>query len=166
MSPLEVGYVARAHGLRGEVRVHLHAAGSTALFDVEQVFVGGVPRRIVSARAGSGAVLVLFEGIDDRAGAEALRGQPVAVRREDVPLAEGEYFLADLPGCEVVTEAGEPLGAVVAVEPGAQDLLVIQDEQVERLLPLVPEFVRSVDVAARRIVVELPEDLPVEPRRR
>jgi len=166
MPHLEVGYVARAHGVRGEVRVHLHAAGSTALFDAEQVFVGGVPRRIVSARPTGGAVLVRFEGVEDRDGAEALRGQAVAVRREDVPLAEGEYFLADLPGCAVVTEAGEPLGTVVAVQPGAQDLLVIQDDTVERILPLVPEFVRSVDVAARRIVVELPEDLPVEPRGR
>src|SRR5262245_35673723 len=166
MSQLEVGYVARAHGVRGEVRVHLHASESTALFDVAQVFVGGVPRRIVSARPTGGGVLVAFEGIEDRDAADALRGQPVAVRREDGPLADGEYFLADLPGCAVVTEAGAPLGQVVSVDSGAQDLLVIQDDEVERILPLVPEFVRSVDLAARRIVVELPEDLPVEPRRR
>ncbi len=164
MQLLEVGYVARAHGVRGEVRVHLHAAGSTALYDVPRAFVGGVARAIVAARPTGGAVLVAFEGVADRAAADALRGEPVAVAREDLPLAEGEYFLADLPGCEVATEAGVPLGQVAEIMHGAQDLLVVRDGEAERLIPIVPELVRSVDVAARRIVVDLPEDFPVAPR--
>jgi 16S rRNA processing protein RimM len=162
---LEVGYIARAHGVRGEVRVHLHSAESTALFDVPRVFLDGVERAILSARpTNGGAVLVVFEGVADRDAAEAMRGQRVAVARDDIALAEGEYFLADLPGCEVVTEAGAPLGRVAEVMHAAQDLLVIHDGDEERLVPIVPEFVRAVDVAARRIVVDLPEDLPTSKR--
>ncbi|HKA88585.1 MAG TPA: ribosome maturation factor RimM [Haliangiales bacterium] len=164
MDLLEVGYVARAHGVRGEVRVHLHAAESTALYDVARAFVGGVARAILSARPAGGAVLVAFEGVADRDAADALRGEPVAVARADLPLAEGEYFLADLTGCEVATEAGVPLGRVAEVVRAAQDLLVIHDGDAERLVPIVPELVRAVDVAARRIVVELPEDYPVGKR--
>ena len=162
MHLLEVGYVARAHGVRGEVRVHLHAAESTVLYEVDRAYVGGVDRAIASARpGGGGAVLIAFDGVGDRDAAEALRGQKVEVARAAVPLADGEFFLADLPGCEVVTEAGATLGRVVEVQHAAQDLLVVVDGDDERLVPIVPELVRAVDVAARRIVVDVPDDLPV-----
>jgi 16S rRNA processing protein RimM len=157
---VEVGYVARAHGLRGEVRVHLHSPESTVLLEVETLLVGGRELRVESARPMNGAVLVAFEGVHDRDGADALRGQPVAVPRAAIPLAEGEYLLQDLPGCTVVDEAGAEIGVVAEVLAGAQPILVIHDPGGrERLLPAVPEFVRVVDVAARRVVVDMPEDL-------
>jgi 16S rRNA processing protein RimM len=162
MERLEVGYVARAHGVRGELRVHLHAAASTTLFDVERVWIGGREMAIAHARPTNAAILLTVEGIEDRDAAEALRGQTVEVERDAVPLAEGEFFLADLPGYEVVTQAGEAWGRVASVLPGAQDLIIIRDDTVERMLPVVPEFIVSVDAAARRIVIEPPEDLPVE----
>jgi 16S rRNA processing protein RimM len=163
MDKLEVGYVARAHGVRGEVRVHLHHPASTALDDVGRAWFGGTERKILAARPTSGALLLTLEGVGDRAAAETLRGAAVEVLRSDLPLAEGEYFLADLPGCEVVDAAGAGLGRVVEVTHGAQDILVIHDETHERLLPAVPAFVTRVDLAARRITVDPPEDLPAEP---
>lgn len=163
MERLAIGYVARAHGVRGELRVHLHAPGSTVLASADRAWFGGVERRLESVREVQGALLVKLEGVDDRDAAEALRGQAVEVRREDVPLAAGEVLVADLVGCAVVDEAGAPLGEIVDVLHGPQDLLVLHDERVERLLPLVPEFVVSIDVAARRVVVAPPEDLPAEP---
>jgi 16S rRNA processing protein RimM len=160
---IEVGYVARAHGLRGEVRVHLHAAESTVLYDVDEVWVAGRALRVESVRPGTGAVLIALEGVHDRDAAEALRGAKVEVDRAHVPLAEGEYLLADLPGYRVVDAAGSEVGVVAEVMRGAQPILVIHGGGHERLLPAVPEFVRSVDAATRVVVVELPEDLPAEP---
>ncbi len=165
MNRLQIGYVARAHGVRGELRVHLHAAASTTLFDVDRVWIGGREVAVGAARPTTGAVLLTVEGIEDRDAADALRGQPVEVLRDDVPLEAGEFFLADLPGYEVVTESGEAWGRVAEVQTGPQDLLVIRDGAVERMLPVVPEFIVSVDPAARRIVVAPPEGLPVEPIR-
>lgn len=169
MDRITVGYVARAHGVRGEIRVHVYDPESTALYEVGRVFVGGVERRIARARPTRGAVLLLLEGVEDRDAASALSGAPVEVARADVPLAEGEFFESDLVGCEVVDEAGAPLGRAVGIltrPPPAQDLLVVRDERVERLLPIVPEFLVSVDLTARRVVVSPPEDLPEEPLRR
>jgi 16S rRNA processing protein RimM len=163
---IAVGYVARAHGVRGELRVHTHDPDSTTLFDVERVFIGGVEREVQSARpAAQGAVLLVVTGVEDRDAAEALKGQAVEVRREDVPLAEGEFLVADLRGCAVFDEGGAALGEIVELLHGPQDLLVIHGDDGERILPLVAELVVSVDVAARRVVVVLPEDLPVEPIR-
>ncbi len=166
MERLELGYVARAHGLHGELRIHLHAEESTTLFDVERAWIGGQERKIVSARPTNGAVLLTIEGVDDREAADALRGSTVEVERADVVLEEGEYLLGDLPGCTVVDAEGRELGRVVEVIPAGQPILVIHGDDREIMIPLVPEFVLAVDVEARRIVVEPPEDLPAEPLRR
>jgi 16S rRNA processing protein RimM len=162
MERLEVGYVARAHGLGGEVRVHLHASGSTTLLDVERVWIGGREHAIEGARATTGAILLALADVADRDAAEALRGQPVEVERDAVPLHEGEYLLADLPGCTVVDATGAEIGVVKEIIAGPQPILVIHGDGRERLLPAVPAFVQSVDTAARRVVVDLPEDLPAE----
>jgi 16S rRNA processing protein RimM len=160
MEKVQIGYVARAHGLRGEVRVHLHAPESTVLLEVETLFVGGQERRVESARPANGAVLLALEGVHDRDAADALRGQTVEVDRAAIPLEDGEYLLQDLPGCAVVDATGAAVGVVVEVMNGAQPILVIHDAGGrERLVPAVPAFVLAVDAAARQVVVELPEEL-------
>lgn len=160
---LEIGYVARPHGVRGELRVVTHDPDSTTLLAVDEVQIGGVAYRVAQARQVQGAFLVRLVGLGDRNQAEGLRGKVLAVDRALIPLEEGEVFLADLVGCAVVREDGSPYGIVAAVETGAQDRLVIHDGDVERLLPLVSAFVVDVDLEAGRVVVAPPEDLPESP---
>lgn len=161
-----VGYVARPHGVRGELRVQTHNPESTTLFDVERVWLGGVERAVKQVRPVPGALLVTLTGIDDRNASEAVVGQSVEVMRGDVSLDEGEVLVADLPGCVVLDRAGRSYGVVASVLHGAQDMLVVHGDDGELLVPMVPELVVEIDVAARRVVVELPEGLPVEPLRR
>lgn len=164
---LAVGRVARAHGLKGEVRVQLHDPDSESLLDVPTLIIGGVPKRILRARLTTGAVLLTIEGIADRDAAEALKGQPVEVERAHVPLEDGQFFLADLVGCTVVGTDGAVLGVAAAILPGKQDLLEIHDRaaMVSRLMPLVSAWIVELDLDARRMVVDVPEDLPTEPLR-
>ena len=161
---LEIGYVARPHGVRGELRVVAFDPESTTLLDVDTVEIDGVSYRIEHARQVQGAFLLRLVGLSDRNRADALRGKRVAVDRELIPLEEGEVFLADLVGCAVVREDGSAYGTIAAIETGVQDRLVIHDGDVERLLPLVPEFVIDVDLEEGRVVVAPPEDLPESPR--
>jgi 16S rRNA processing protein RimM len=161
---LEIGYVARPHGVRGELRVVTHDPESTTLLDAGEIEIAGVPYRIEQARQVEGAFLVRVAGVGDRNRAETLRGKPVAVDRALIPLDEGEVFLADLVGCAVVREDGSAYGTIAAIETGVQDRLVIHDGDVERLLPLVPEFVIDVNLEEGRVVVAPPEDLPESPR--
>lgn len=158
-----MGYVARAHGVRGELRVQLFDAASRALHEVERVWIGGVERAALAARPTSGAVLLTVAGVRDKDAADALRGAAVEVPRAAIPLGPGEFLVSDLVGLEVVDETGTALGRAVAILPGAQDLLVIHDDAHERILPVVPEFILAVERAAGRVVVRLPEGLPVEP---
>src|SRR5262249_45181395 len=81
MERLEVGYVARAHGLGGEVRVHLHATGSTTLFDVERVWIGGREHAVEGARATNGGILLSLADVEDRDAAEAPPRPPLQAQR-------------------------------------------------------------------------------------
>lgn len=100
--------------------------------------------------------VVKLMGVEDRNGAEALIGRYLAAPRELMPAAgDGEYYWADLIGLAVVNGEGVGLGTVQSlIETGANDVLVVRDGEVERLLPFVDAVVRKVDVPAGRIEVE------------
>ena len=157
---VEVGVVTRPHGVRGELRVVLHQPDSTALLEAAVVWIDGERHEVVKARAVKDAILLKVAAIDDRDAAGELRGAPVEVDREAIDVGPDEILLADLVGCEVLTEAGERWGEVTRVETGPQDRLVIDDDGRERQLPFVSEFIREVDLEGRRIVIDPPEGLP------
>ncbi|HEY0093407.1 MAG TPA: 16S rRNA processing protein RimM, partial [Archangium sp.] len=101
---LELGYVARAHGLQGEVAVRAFDPASETLDYVKRVLVRprtGAERvlRIESVRPTPKEMLVVFEGVRGRVQAEALVGATVLAFREDLDAPEeGEYFQGDLVG--------------------------------------------------------------------
>lgn len=158
---IEIGRIARAHGIRGEVVVVTHDDGSTVLDTATTVWIGGAERIVVEARGTHRGWLVLLEGIATRNDAEALRGQAVEVERDQLQLADDDVLLDDLVGCKVQRVDGTPWGEIFAVDTGAmQHLLVIHDGELERLLPLVDEFVRDIDLDAGLVTVDPPDGLP------
>jgi 16S rRNA processing protein RimM len=158
---VEIGGIARAHGIKGEVVIVTHDPDSDTLGAVETIYVAGTPRKIVQARDTHRGWLVALEGVTTRNDAEALRGQVVEVDRDALELDEDDVLLNDLIGCQVVKTDGTPWGTVAAVDPGDfQDLLVIHDNGIERLLPLVDAFVTAIDLEASVITVDPPEGLP------
>ena len=159
-SRIEIGGVARAHGIRGEVVIVTHDPDSEIVGSVDVIWIGGVERTIVGARSTPRGWLVALAGIATRTDAEALRGQLVEVARDAVPLADDEVLLDDLIGCKVIKLDGTPWGTIAAVETGMQDRLMIHDGDIERQLPLVDEFVTDIDLEAGVVTVDPPEGLP------
>ncbi len=162
---VEIGYVARAHGTRGDVFVTVHNPNSSAFELATSIFVGDQSFAIETVKPGNGGYRIGLESIGDRDQAEQLRGKTVSVARSQLGLAPDEVLLVDLIGCQVVLKNGEPWGKVIRVEPGAQDRLVILAEdgdggEIERELPLVDAFVLSTDLKQRVITVDPPPDLP------
>ena len=132
--------IAGAHGISGEVRLKLFAESVDSLRRHRAVRVGDRDLTLASVKAGS-APVVRFEEITDRSAAEALRGRLITVPRSALPpLAEGEYYHADLLGLACSTAGGEPLGTVVAIDNfGAGDLLEIERGDGRRaLVPFRP----------------------------
>jgi 16S rRNA processing protein RimM len=139
--------VAGAHGIAGEVRLKLFAAGLDSLKRHKQVRVGGRALTLASLKPAKQPI-ARFAEVADRTAAEGLRGQLVTVSRGDLPpLEEGEYYHADLIGLPCETAGGEPLGTVVAVENfGAGDLLEIEKPDGRRaLVPFRPGVAERTD---------------------
>jgi 16S rRNA processing protein RimM len=169
---LVVGHVAKPHGTRGELFVQ-------PLTDHPgDVFVPGVvlrpadaagalpdpdlpPLRIDSVRPFQRGWLVGFGGFEDRSAADLMRGRYLLIERARLPpLAEGEVFLHQLLGLEVLTVQGKRVGEVIEVyEMRPADLLEVRTERGTVLIPYLETVVREVDVAGGRLVVDPPEGL-------
>lgn len=161
---LEIGFVRRAHGIRGELAIVTHDPESELLADVEAIWIAGRERRVTAARATPQGWLIALADVPDRTTAETLQGQAVEVARELVPLEDGEVILDDLIGCEARLPSGESWGTIVAIDMGhMQDRLVVHFGDRERLLPVVDQFVGDVDLEAGVVTVTPPDGLPDAP---
>jgi 16S rRNA processing protein RimM len=162
---IEIGYVAAAHGIRGELRVTTHDPASTTLDDASAVWIKGRRYAIEQARATPKGWLLALEDLVDRNAAEALRGSAIEVDREEIPMEEGDVLLADLVGCRAQLPDGTPWGEIVGVDTGLQVRLVIHDKAkgVERLVPLVDELVPAIDLDARLVTIDPPAEWPEDP---
>jgi 16S rRNA processing protein RimM len=154
--PTEVraGRVGRPHGLDGSV--HVIAAVPALLREGAVVSVDGRSVEIVR-RAGTDArPIVRLAGVEDREGAEALRGLELLAPAAEVELEEDEWWIEDLEGCSVWDGTVE-VGVVARVRPmpSCELLEVRRPDAPELLVPLVRDAVRTVDVGARRIDVDL-----------
>lgn len=101
-------------------------------------------------------------GCDDREGADGLRGRDVAVTRAELGEPDdGTMYWVDLVGLEVVDEGGTALGTVEALfETGDTSVLVVREPAAgaERMIPFIPQYVKSVDREAKRITVDWKAD--------
>ena len=125
--PVTLAAITGAHGVAGEVRLKLLGDGIDALKPHMNFNEGTLT--LTKIRSGNkGGAIARFEGVADRTAAEKLRGTALTIPRETLPpLEEGEYYHADLIGLAVVTDAGEAIGRVIAVENfGATDIIEIE----------------------------------------
>jgi len=113
-------------------------------------------------RMHQGRPVILFTGVASMNDAELLAGQELRIAEvggEADLLGEGEYYHRDLIGCAVVTESGESIGEVTAVEGDrSATRLVVQSRRSEVLIPLA-DAICTVDVKGKRITVRPPEGL-------
>jgi 16S rRNA processing protein RimM len=140
--PVTLAAVIGAHGVTGEVRLKLFAE-SVDSFRQHKCFNGGA-LTLVAVRDGPNGAIARFAEIASRTAADALRGTELTVPRSALPpLAEGEYYHADLVGLPCVSSDGETLGACVAVENfGAGDVLEIERPDGKRfMVPMTPQAV-------------------------
>ena len=116
---------------------------------------------VAANRAHARGALLLFEGYEDRDAVETLRGAGLEAERRTVqPAPEGSYYYFELAGCSCLDRRHGDLGRVSEViEDGGGLLLEVRDGQRELLVPFVQEYVTAVDVAGRRIELQLPNGL-------
>ncbi len=150
--PVTLAVVIGAHGVTGEVRLKLFAEGLDSLTAHKSFNEGALTLK--SLRPGNNGTIARFVEVTDRNAAEAMRGTELTVPREALPpLAEGEYYHADLIGLPCVSTEGEDLGKCVAVENfGAGDVIEIERPDAKRFM--VPMKVEAVPEWGERIVID------------
>jgi len=162
---LSIGVLGRPHGIRGDIYFRPHNPRSRAFDEVRQLWIVREGQRqlykVTSMRPVADAYIAHLDGVDDRDGAAALSLAEVLIARRVLPpLEPGEYYVEDVVGCAVENEDGKALGVVRGtLWNGAHDVATVEDDDgVERLIPLVPAFVLSVDAPARKMRVRWDDD--------
>lgn len=161
---LVVGFLRRAHGLRGEIIMDLHTDFPERLRRGRKLFVGEErqPVTLTGARRHAKGMLVKLQGIESPEDAIPFRNKWVCVRAADLPaLPEGQLYQHELFGFQVMDENGNRLGELVEIiETGANDVYVVRDESgKDLLLPAIPSVILETDPARRVMRVHLLEGL-------
>lgn len=155
MKQMEAGKIVNTHGIRGEVKIQPWCDSAEFLCAFDFYYIDEKPFRVLAARAHKGCVLAKLEGVSDINAAMCLKNKIVIVNRSGISLPEGQYFISDLLGLRVITDAGENIGMIKDVlNLPANDVYVVQGER-EYMIPVVKEFVLKVDLDAQCVTVKL-----------
>lgn len=170
-SLIQVGFVFRAHGMEGELKINPEFTDDPARFEqLETVYLGKSPRAVIrhaivsvryqETKRGTTVILGLSD-VDSRTAAEEVMKQKVFALEEDLELADDEVFIHELVGLEVVDEEGERYGTVANyLEMPAQDVFVVRrPDQGEAMVPAVEDFIVEVDLEGGRLLVRPIEGL-------
>lgn len=159
---LRIGRVLKAHGVKGAVRVELLTDFPERFRAGTDVDVGGRRLKVARSQEQDGGLVVIFEGIADRTGAEALTGAyctvPLSAAR---PLPDDRYYHFQLVGLPVFDARQQrELGRVAEVlSYSANDVLRVVNGKTEILIPMVKSVVRVINPTGGSIIVDLPEEL-------
>lgn len=169
---LAVARIVRAQGRRGEVAAEILTDFPERFEHLRRAYLersGAEPEvvNLENAWPHKGRIILKFSGVDSISEAERLRGRLVLVpENERVKLPTGSYFVAELTGCRVLRKAGdgfEEIGTVTDVEhTRGADLLKVAAagaRKNEVLIPLAESICTRIDVEAKTIWIDPPEDL-------
>ena len=159
-----VARIGAAHGVRGAVKLWTFTEDPLAVKAYGPLLTKDGARQfeVTHAREAKGHLVATLKGITTREEAERLNGIELYVARENLPdTDEDEYYHADLIGLAAVNAASEPIGRVTAIHNfGAGDIIEIAPAHgATMLLPFTNAVVPSVDLAAGRVVIELPDEI-------
>ncbi len=159
-----VARIGAPHGVRGAVKLWTFTEDPMAVMHYGPLATkdGGRKFEVANAREAKGHLVATLKGVATREDAERLNGIELYIPREKLPATDaGEYYHADLIGLAAVNAAGEPIGRVIAIHNfGAGDIIEIAPPQgATMLLPFSNAVVPTVDLAAGRVVIELPQEI-------
>lgn len=163
MQLLEVGEIKAVYGIKGWVKVFSYTRPIEQIFEYKSWLIGENTDECqieeCNQRSNSG-LIAKIKGVDDRTAALTLIGKTIAIYQSELPELENEYYWSQIIGLDVFNNKGETLGKVTQmIETGANDVMVvatvdIESKDNERLIPYAESVVESVELEARRIIVD------------
>ncbi|MDX1716845.1 MAG: ribosome maturation factor RimM [Anderseniella sp.] len=161
--PIILGRITGPQGIKGEVKLQSFTANPLDIASYGPLDASnGLRLTIKSVKPYKNTLLARIDGVDDRNGAEALRGVELMIDRDRLPEAgEDEIYHADLIGLSAHDTTGNLLGTVVAVlDFGAGELLELKPAEGKTILvPFNVDTVPDIDLDAGRLTIDPPEGL-------
>lgn len=161
--PVTLGRITGPQGIKGEVKLQSFTADPLAIASYGPLDASnGLRLTIKSVKPYKNTLLARIDGVEDRNGAEALRGVELMIDRDRLPEADDdEIYHTDLIGLSAHDTAGHLVGTVVAVlDFGAGELLELKPADGKTILvPFNVETVPEIDLDAGRLVIDPPEGL-------
>ncbi len=161
MKKLIIGKIVTAVGIKGEVKIYSYAEELSRFKKLKRLYVGteeeNIEHEILNVKYKGQTVIVKLAGIDERNTAENLKESLVLMAEEDLEeLPEGVYYVKDMIGMQVVTDAGRHVGTLNDINTNApQRLYEVQNENGKLILiPGVDEIILDIDMAKRQILVK------------
>jgi len=157
---LEAGKIVNTHGIRGELKLLPWADSPDFLTGFEYFYINGEPVRVLSAKVHKGCVIAALEGVDDIEAAIKMKNKIIKVKKNEVKIEEGKYFVADLIGLQAIDDdTGETVGTLTEVLPmPASNVYVIKGKR-EILVPAVSEFIVETNIEEGFIKLRIVEGL-------
>lgn len=160
---LEGGRICTSHGVKGLVKVEHLCDSPKVLLSVKRIYFkerdGSFTERAVRSCSVMGQFLLMgIDGINSREDAIAYRSRSFYLNREDIPLADGAMFIADMVGLPVYhAESGESLGTLSEVnEVAGRRIYCVSYQGREILIPDVPEFIKEISEERGMRVLPIP----------
>lgn len=153
---LKIGIIVKPQGIRGEVKVQPLTDDVMRFKNLKSVYIDGESRKVLHAKIGADCAFLAISGIADRNDAEIYRGKYIYVDRANaVELKKGNYFIADIVGSFVVTDAGERIGEIIDVTSAHTDIFTVKCEggRIMRF-PFLKDLLVNVDVADKIVAVK------------
>jgi len=161
-----VGKIIGCFGLKGYLKVEPYTSSLQRVLDLRDIFIGmstedARASRVEDVILRGRVTIVKVERVDDRSLAEQLIGCLMFVEQRDVAvLQHGTYFIHDIIGCAVSTPAGTHLGWIDDVyKLPAQDVWVVRNGEKFNFIPAVKEFIESVDLKKKQVVLRVIDGL-------
>ena len=149
---IECGKVINTHGCHGGLKLESWCNSPDDLASLERLYfkkgANYIESRVLRASVYKQFAVVVLNNVNSMDEALALKGATVYAQREDFELEEGEYFITDLTGLDVIDASNSTVyGKLLeVVNRGASDIYVVNTPNGERMIPVVPEFVDHVDI--------------------
>ena len=157
-SRIAVGRINSTWGLRGHVKVTPLTSNPDRIQPGQVLLVRGEPRKVVDVAYPRGYPCVVFEGYQNPNAAATLQGTLIEIEEHELPqLPEGEFYVHDLIGLDIISLEGDKFGELAeVVRTGANDVYVIRSNgKRDILIPAIPDVVIDIDLDAGTMQIEL-----------
>ena len=157
---LIIAKLGSVYGVRGWLKVHSYMEPASNILEFTQLQVHHRGQWQIMAIDGvkphGNGFIIKFTDITDREVARQYTNDEIAIFREELPeLDDDTYYWADLIGCRVVNLNGVEFGTVMdLLETGANDVLIVKNDERERWIPYTDDAVKTIDIAAKHITVD------------